>query len=91
MRRLLLQVGSFGFMLAIVLGCRSTNPELKPAKQPEEFNLPPQGEARFDSPYYPKEALARDDLAKKLRDGNAMSKGMPGMGGMGGMGGMPGR
>ena len=91
MRRIWVHFGAVCVLLGLLIGCKSSTPELKPPTQPEEFNAPP-AEARFNSPNYPKEALARDDVTKKLRD-SGMPKGgfgpgggaMAGMNGMGGM------
>jgi hypothetical protein len=79
-------------LLALLAGCRSTTPDLKPAKEPEKLQLP-SDEARFNSSDYPKQAFARDkskqyDIDDKLPDsltnpGGAGSKGIGG-GGMGG-------
>jgi hypothetical protein len=65
-------------LLALTVGCRTAPPELKPPKQPDELNVPP-AEARYNYPNWPKEALARDDFAKK-KDTNGI---LPTKGGFG--------
>jgi hypothetical protein len=78
-------------LLLVVIGCKSTQPDLRPPKQPDVLYKPPD-EARYNSPAYPKQALAQsDDPTKKWNPsgaggGSAMpSRGMGG-GGMGGGG-----
>lgn len=44
-------------VLLASLGCRSTQPSLKPPTKPEEFNVPPEAEARFTKPVtYPEDS-----------------------------------
>jgi hypothetical protein len=50
------KLGWLGLVLLIALGCRSTAPNLKPAKMPEVASAPP-NEPRYNSPGYPKEAF----------------------------------
>jgi hypothetical protein len=54
----------FGILLGLLAaGCRTPQPDLKPAKQPEVFNTPPNSVVSNNS--YPKQAF-NDDPAKKL-------------------------
>jgi len=80
-------------LLLVLLGCRSTTPELKPPPQPEVLNKPPD-ETRYNSPAYPKQALIKDDDPTKKfgMSGSPPPMNMPrgGMGGPGGAGGGPG-
>jgi hypothetical protein len=57
-------------------GCATSTGEIKkPPKPPEEYNLPPENDARFNQPIeYPKEALEKDPLQQK-----AKGKDTPGM------------
>ena len=41
---LLIQVG--------LLGCTSTEPQIRPPKQPEEFNAPPDNDPRYNKPIF---------------------------------------
>jgi hypothetical protein len=74
--------------LAILAGCRTPEPKLKPEKAAEVLNDPPQ-EARFDSPGYPKQAYdkqidpIKNAFDAKTTPGVAPTRGMmtPGMGG----------
>lgn len=84
--------------LAILAGCRTNQPNLKPdiTASTEQFNAPPM-DARYESPAYPKQAFdtpadpgrrnfdAKGGAVMPARGGGG---GMPGMGG--GMSGMPG-
>jgi hypothetical protein len=51
-------------ILAIIFlaGCRTPQPELKPAKQAEVLNPPPDNV----NPYYPKQAFNTDDPSKRM-------------------------
>jgi len=102
MRTLWTGLGGLFLGAALLAGCKTPPPQLKPAAAPEELAGPPVGDSRYDFPNYPKEALtfnANND--KRGISGNggtgpnfgAGGAGMGGMGGggMGGMGGMPGR
>jgi hypothetical protein len=82
-------------LMLLIVGCK-TQPDLKPGKEAEVFNPPPNA-ANLAS--YPKQAFANpDDPSRRsgLDPGRAGSMsstmpasfGGPGMGGMGGMGGM---
>lgn len=75
-------------LLAVMAGCRSPQPNLKPDKSPEQFVSPPQ-EPRYDSSGYPKQAMdPLTDPAKEALDAKnapgAPSRGMmsSGAGGM---------
>jgi hypothetical protein len=72
---------------AFLAGCKTPQPELKPAKTAEQFVAPPP-DARYDSAAYPKQAFDKmEDPGLKLMDAKngmpARSGGMPsaGMGG----------
>ena len=76
--------------LALLVGCRSTQPDLKPEKTPEKLVDQPQ-EARFDSPGYPKQAYDKMiDPVKNAFDAKTSPNVMPTRGSMmpsaGGMG-----
>lgn len=56
---------AWGIVVAVALiGCRTPQPELKPAPQPEVLTVPPK-EARFNKSQYPD--LAFRDLNNKYR------------------------
>ena len=77
--------------LAILAGCRTSQPNLKPAKTPEKLVEPPQGEARYETTGYPKQAFdAPIDPAKQAMDSKGLA-GLPMRGSSPGMGGSPGR
>src|SRR5262245_33553617 len=79
-----------GVLLLLLTGCRNGPPELKPQKGPEALNVPPQGDARYDRPGYPKEAFNDNKnnlLPKGNNPGPIMPAGGPGQGGMMGRGG----
>jgi hypothetical protein len=73
-------------LLAALLGlasCTSPNAHLKPVRPPEEYQVPPDNDPRYNQPVeYPKEALEKDPFLKKAGAG--------GPNGPGGAGGMPG-
>jgi hypothetical protein len=79
-----------GVCLAVLGGCRTTEPNLKPEKVKEQLVEPPQ-EARFDSPGYPKQAYdkqvdpIRNAFDAKTAPGVTPTRGTmtPGAGGMG--------
>ena len=79
--------------LAVMAGCKTPQPVLKPDKTPEQLVAPPAG-ARYDTPAYPKQAFdkAEDPGMRAMDAKNGM---MPTRGsmppGVGGMGGLPGR
>ena len=53
-----------GMLLVAAIGCRTPQPELKPAKQPEVLTQPP-SEARFNSSQYPD--MAYRDMHDRFR------------------------
>ena len=57
-----LWLASLGLLAALGVGCRTTQPDLKPPKQPEVFNAPP---TNFSN-NYPKQAFNNDDPAKRF-------------------------
>jgi len=60
-------------LLLVVAGCRTTPPNLKPPPQPEEYNKPPENDARYDKPYrYP----TNDDPTNPLRKSTVGSGGV---------------
>jgi hypothetical protein len=64
--------------------CRST-PDLKPAKQPERYGLPPANDERYSRPPdYPRNRFEEDLLQPKLDGDPSPTLGRPGAGaGMG--------
>ena len=57
---------SLGMVLLLaILGCRTPQPNLKPAPGPEVFNTPPT-ERRYNASVYPREAFNSRDPLKKL-------------------------
>lgn len=63
--RLLLAVFVVGL---VMLGCKSSPPNLKPDPEPEYFGLPPENDPRYNSPpEYPSDTLYPDPYAKKKR------------------------
>jgi hypothetical protein len=88
------QVLSFGLGAALLCltGCWETEANLRPPKQPEEYRLPPEDDARFSSPpSYPKGTLNQDYIKKdKEREENnkpgfpSSHGGGPGVSGAGG-------
>ena len=65
--------GLRGCLVVLILatftfGCKSSQPNLKPEiPKYENLNTPPQ-EGRFNSPQYPKQALADDNSRKTMFD-----------------------
>jgi hypothetical protein len=56
MRRMGTWMRALGLALLLVLGCKSTKQDLRPPKQPEVLNVPPESESRFTQPLeYPKD------------------------------------
>ena len=56
MRRMGTLVRALGLAFLLVLGCKSTKQDLRPPKQPEVLNVPPESESRFTQPLaYPKD------------------------------------
>jgi hypothetical protein len=78
-------------VLLLFVGCKTSQPDLKPPPEPEVLNRPPD-EARFNSPAYPKQALVNNnDPTKKWNSGAAGTMNPRGMGGGGsGVGAGPG-
>jgi hypothetical protein len=75
---------------ALMFGCRTPQPNLKPEKEPERFVVPPQ-EARYDSSTYPQQAFDKPvDPGKALLD-QKNTPGMPQRGSMMPTGGAAGR
>jgi hypothetical protein len=70
---LLIQVG--------MLGCATTEPQLKPPKPPEEYNAPPENDRRYCGPIeYPKDTMDTDPLSKKAAKDKKMGAPGPTMG-----------
>jgi hypothetical protein len=63
------RLGGIGLALALVIGCRTPPPTLRPPTQPEEYNLPPQ-EARYNNKEWPREVTEGygDDMGRKVKD-----------------------
>jgi len=57
----------FGLMVltSVTAGCRTAQPELRPAKPPEVASVPPATDARYDTPTYPKEAFNNQDIFRR--------------------------
>lgn len=86
--------GSIGLSIVLLMalaGCEQTlKQKLRPAQQPEAYNLPPADDPRFQKPIeYPKGTLNKDEtkISRDLKDAKDGAPGGPGAGG-GGMGGM---
>ena len=76
--------------LALLVGCRNTQPNLKPEKTPEKLVDPPQ-EARYDTPGYPRQAFDKPiDPMRNAFDAKATPGVTPTRGSMGPGGGMGG-
>jgi hypothetical protein len=79
--------------LAVMVGCRTPQPVLKPDKEPEQLVSPPPG-SRYDTPAYPKQAFDKPEdpgmRAMDAKNGMMPTRGsmLPGAGTMGGL---PGR
>jgi hypothetical protein len=77
--------------LALLVGCRTPQPVLKPNKVAEKLVDPPQ-DRRYDSPGYPKQAYDKlDDPAQRAMDAKNTPGVMPTRGSMTPGGGLPGR
>jgi hypothetical protein len=75
MRRIRDMLGLLLLIHASLSGCASTEPQIKPPKQPEEFNAPPDNDPRYNKPIeYPAQVMDDDPLQKKAKD----SKNTPG-------------
>lgn len=84
MRRIRDVLGLCGLLLAVAVGCNTTDSnQLRPPKQPEEFRAPPESDPRYSRPLeYPKETMDQDNFLKKAKDtskGGAPGGGRPGM------------
>jgi len=67
-----------GSALLTVVGWKKTEPNLKPPPHPEEFDVPPEDDARFSDPMsYPPETL-KEDLTKKNHKDPLEGPGGPG-------------
>lgn len=76
--------------LALIAGCRTTQPNLKPAEMAEQYNTPPM-ESRYETASYPKKAFdSPEDPVRRMMD-SKVNPGMQGRGGMMPTGGMGGR
>jgi hypothetical protein len=76
MRRVPAGLGWLAASLLGVVGCYSTEPNLKPAPHPEEYVLPPSDDARFSSYIsYPKELLNTDSIKKDTSTPGAIGPG----------------
>jgi hypothetical protein len=75
--------------LVLLTGCRNGPPDLRPANRPEALSVPPAGDARYDSPEYPKQAINMNtDPHKQPNANNGTGPMMGGAGGgFGGAGG----
>jgi hypothetical protein len=67
--------------MLFVVGCKSSQPDLKPPKQAEVFNPPPANV----SPFYPKQAFNTDDSKPMGLDPGRATSGRGGGNGMQGM------
>lgn len=70
-------------LLGVMVGCRTTPPNVKPVAQPEVLYSPPQ-EGRFNNPTMPKEVLNRDDSSRRVKELMNDSAVMPARGSFGG-------
>lgn len=76
--------------LALMFGCRTPQPNLKPEKTPEKLVEPPQ-ESRYDSSAYPKQAFDKPVDAGMIALENKNTPGMASKGAMMPSSGMGGR
>src|SRR5947209_8345707 len=76
-------------VVCLLAGCRTSQPNLEPPKEPERLSTPP-NENRYDTSSYPKEAFHNSDLFRRreLEPGQSI---LPTRGGMTGPGMSPGR
>jgi hypothetical protein len=78
MRRVLYLVGVPLAAMLGALGCHS-DANLRPPKEPEAYNVPPDNDPRFSQPVsYPKNLLFQDSIHKADQD--ASPSGVPGSG-----------
>ena len=82
MRTLFGRLRWLGVLVLGLGGCWTTQPELKPPKQPERYAVPPQDDARFSQPIqYPKGTLNQEPAKKTIKnDPNNPAGGMGRMG-----------
>jgi hypothetical protein len=80
MRKLWCMTGLLGAMLWMA-GCKN-EALLRPPKNPEVFNLPPDDPRYTGPPEYPKDTLNQDPLAKAKSDSNLPGGKSGGMGSM---------
>ena len=78
---------AMGCFLILILGCKTPTPVIKPPKQPEEFNLPPEG--AYVKPDWDEKLLIHDLNGTKRKDdslngGPGARPGGPGMSPAGG-------
>jgi hypothetical protein len=89
MRRVWLILGLPVATIIGALGCANQDAHLRPPKQPEAYNLPPENDPSYSQPIvYPKNSLFQDDPRKSGELDPAAAAGAggrpPGAGGMGG-------
>ncbi len=78
MRRIRDMLGLLLLIHVGMSGCATTEPQIKPPKQPEEYNAPPDNDKRYTGPIeYPKETMDTDPLMKKATKDNK-KQGTPG-------------
>jgi hypothetical protein len=54
-----------GIAVLVIAGCQSTNPDVKPKHQAEDFTLPPREDARYNTHMtYPNDTLFSDVIKK---------------------------
>jgi hypothetical protein len=69
------------YLVVLAAGCRTPQPNLKPADQPEVLSIPP-ADARYNTSSYPRQAFATDDPSKRFGGANSQQV-IPARGGMG--------
>jgi hypothetical protein len=75
----------FVIFLLVLASCKSSTPNLKPAKEPEAYNVPPLNDKRYNGYIqYPEDLLNQDPYkkAKKDAESGANPANMRGIGGM---------
>jgi len=82
MRRIWIGLRGGCAALLCVAGCWTTEPTLRPPKQPEELVVPPSEDPRYSSaPNYPKGTLNNDQIRSASgTGGSGMPNGAPGSG-----------
>ena len=89
MRRIRDMLGVLLLLHIGLSGCASTEPQIKPPKNPEEFNAPPENDPRYNKPIeYPKDVMDLDNSTKKAKDAKGAAGQLGGPGNS--MGGRPG-